>query len=383
MQASSAGGDNGGSQRHEGIEQAQVAWLAEMTESNGRRDSEGAQNPDRGQGFEANVSFYTITDKRFFIGTVGMINSLRLMGHEQRVVVLDRGLSERQRSLLATESEIVTLPDAQATNPTLFKPYANLLHPRGVVVMMDSDLILAHGLDAVLEAAKNGRICACADPESGRWFAEWERIFGLPGQPRRQPYVNAGFVAFSVEHWPHLLRRWWDSCQRIRTHPTIYEGAVWEGPTSQADQDGLNAILMSEVPAESLYVLPAETQPIMEMLSGQVELPDGGGLSCSLRGRPVTLVHVTGKTKPWEIKGWSWLGRHPYPTLLRRLLVRRDARIRVSRSNVPIWFWPGKTGEATMRVLSVVNRISARIRAWPPLRRAYESLRGRLRSLRE
>ncbi len=176
------------------------------------------------------VSFYTITDERFFVGTVGMLNSLRLMGHEQRVVVLDCGLSERQRDLLGSECELVTLPEARATNPTLFKPYANLLRPRGLVVVLDSDLIITRPLDAVLEAASNGHICACADPESGRWFAEWEQLFELPCRPRRQTYVNAGFLAFSVEHWPILLPRWWDLCQRIWSYPTIYEGAIRDSP---------------------------------------------------------------------------------------------------------------------------------------------------------
>ena len=130
------------------------------------------------------------------------------------------------------------------------------------------------------------------------WFVEWEQIFRLPCRPRRQAYVNAGFLAFSVEHWPDLLPRWWDSCRLVWSHPTIYEDAVWEDPTSQADQDALNALLMSEVPAESLSVLSRETQPDTEQLRYLVELVDQ--LSCSLHGKPVTLVHLTGKTKPWE-----------------------------------------------------------------------------------
>ena len=325
------------------------------------------------------ISFYTITDQRFFVGTVGMINSLRLMGHEERVVVLDRGLSEHQRSLLEPECELVNLVGIQPTNATLFKPYANLLHPRGIAVIIDSDLLLTRPLGEVLESAESGMVCACADPESGRWFSEWERIFGLSEPPRNQTYVNAGFLAFSTEHWPQLLPYWWDSCKQIWSCPTIYEGAIWESPTSQADQDALNAILMSEIPAAFLNVLPRETQPVMEMLNDQVEVLDADRLRCFLHGQPVTLVHVTGKTKPWELRGWRWIGRHPYPTLLRRLLIRHDVRIQVADQNVPIWLRKGKTGEASMRVLSLVNRTSARIRRWPVLRRAYSSLRSWLR----
>jgi|SRR5918995_4001500 hypothetical protein len=83
-------------------------------------------------------------------------------------------------------------------------------------------------------------------------------------------------------------------------NPTINEDAVWEDPTSQADQDALNALLMSEVPAECLSVLSRETQPDTEQLRYLVELVDVAQLSCSLHGKPVTLVHLSGKTKSWE-----------------------------------------------------------------------------------
>jgi len=328
------------------------------------------------------VSFYTITDERFFVGTVGMLNSLRLMGHEQRVVVLDCGLSERQRDLLGSECELVTLPEARATNPTLFKPYANLLRPRGLVVVLDSDLIITRPLDAVLEAASNGHICACADPESGRWFAEWEQLFGLPRAPRHQRYVSSGFVAFSVEYWPDLLPRWWDFCQRIRSYPTIFHGAS-DSPTAQADQDALNAILMSEWPEETLAMQPQEVQPSMKQLRWHVRLLDIDTLSCSLHGWPVTLVHPPDKTKPFERQWWTDQGRSPYPALLRRLLVGQDVRVRVARDDVPIWIRPGRLGAVVTRNLYMINglrfgRIRERLRRWRFLRLAYKFLRGRL-----
>lgn len=335
------------------------------------------------QNAKDNVSFYTITDERFFVGTVGMVNSLRLAGYNQHVFVLDRGLSRHQRHLLATECNLVTLPGTQATNATLFKPFANLIDPQGVVVIIDSDLIVARSLNAVIEAAKSGQICACADSENGRWFAEWEQIFDLSRRLRQQTYVNAGFLAFSVEHWPQLLPRWWDLCQQISSHPTIYEGAIWESPTSQADQDALNAILMSEVPAEHVTVLPPETQPTYaEMLGGHVELLDIEKLSCSLRDRPITLVHITGKRKPWELKGWRWIGRHLYSAFLRRLLVGSNISIQISRSDVPVWFWSGRIGALAMDVISWINQTLSYVRRWPLVKLIYGFLYRRLGMLR-
>jgi hypothetical protein len=133
---------------------------------------------------------------------------------------------------------------------------------------------------------------------------------------------------------------------------------------------------MSEVPAESLTVLPQETQPDVEQLRYFVELADVDKLSCSLHGKPVTLLHLTGKTKPWERWGWNWQGRHPYPTLLRRLVVGRDVRIRVPGSDIPaLWFRPGWLGAVAMRALSRANSFT-RIRKWRFLKRAYRLLSG-------
>jgi hypothetical protein len=119
-----------------------------------------------------------------------MINSLRLLGHNQRVVVLDRGLNKRQRKLLGAEVELVTLPPAmQVTN-------------------FDSDLLVTRRLDPVFEAATGEQGCLSVDSKIKRWFPEWERILKLPYRPRRQPYIDAGFLDFSQENWPHLLPSW-------------------------------------------------------------------------------------------------------------------------------------------------------------------------------
>ena len=58
-------------------------------------------------------------------------------------------------------------------------------------------------------------------------------------------------------------------------------------------------------------------------------------------------------------RGWNWQGRHPYPTLLRRLVVGRDVRIRVSRNDIPVlWLRPGQLGAVGMRSLSLANSVT-------------------------
>ena len=47
------------------------------------------------------AAFYCVADERYFLGAVGLINSLRLVGHDEPVYLLDCGLTDAQRELLA------------------------------------------------------------------------------------------------------------------------------------------------------------------------------------------------------------------------------------------------------------------------------------------
>ena len=56
------------------------------------------------------AAFYCVSDERYFLGAVGLINSLRLVGHTEPIYLLDCGLTEAQRELLAAEVELVDAP---------------------------------------------------------------------------------------------------------------------------------------------------------------------------------------------------------------------------------------------------------------------------------
>ncbi len=55
----------------------------------------------------APLAFYCVADDRYFLGAVGLINSLRLQGHAEPIYLLDCGLDPRQRELLAAHVEVV------------------------------------------------------------------------------------------------------------------------------------------------------------------------------------------------------------------------------------------------------------------------------------
>ena len=62
--------------------------------------------------------------QRYFLGAVAMINSLRLNGHREPIYLLDAGLSDDQRQLLAAEVTIVEAPSEAP--PYLLKTVAPL-----------------------------------------------------------------------------------------------------------------------------------------------------------------------------------------------------------------------------------------------------------------
>lgn len=305
------------------------------------------------------ASFYTVSDRSFFPATVGLLNSLRLTGHRYPVVVLDCGFSSEQRALLDEHSTVISIDRTTAANPTLFKPVAPSAQRSGIVVVMDSDAIVTARLGPLLDEARAGRIVAVPDPESDRWFPEWQRIFDLSGLPRQQPYVGAGFVAVSVDHWPNLLPLWSDACRRIRFHRTIYED-VAESPTAQGDQDALNALLMTEFPREALSLLPVEAVPVGER-ERETRVRHLSSLSCTHRGRRTLVVQTSGRPKPWGRRAWAGVGYGAYLRLLRRCLTGPELTLRVPERMLAPWLRSGTGGAIRLESLLMFNSVYSKV----------------------
>lgn len=59
------------------------------------------------------VTFYTICNAAYFPGLVGPIDSLRLLGHHNSIVVLDCGLTSKQRDILSSHYSIVVIENVK------------------------------------------------------------------------------------------------------------------------------------------------------------------------------------------------------------------------------------------------------------------------------
>jgi hypothetical protein len=299
------------------------------------------------------ATYYTITDEGFFVGTVALLNSLRLTGHEGELVALDCGLTPVQRKRLAPHCRLVPAQREPAYRGNLLKPFA--WHPDGdgVVVMIDSDILVTGSLDALLLDAAYGRIAMFIDLMATlvRWpnrrFLEWQGVLGLAGPLRDQPYLNAGLIAVSVTAWPRLLDRWRETC-RLALHASEqgeHRQLHWsENPFAFDEQDALNAILMSEVAPEALAMYDYALAPIT--LRESVRIQDAGRLRCVHERRDTLLLHHTGRPKPWERRAWALRPYRAYAGLLPRVLLSEDVPLQLEHRDVPAWLRPGMDGAA-------------------------------------
>jgi hypothetical protein len=331
---------------------------------------------ERGENSDpSGVTVFTIGDSFYFPGLVALVNSLRLTGFHHPVFVLDCGLTPEQRDLLGPHCHLVEAP-RRAMNPLQYKAFAHLLRPSGIVVIIDSDIIVARSLDPLVQLAHQGKVCVFPDPERHRWFPEWQQLFGLRAQLRREGYVNSGFAAWSTAHWPELLERWWQCCERIFAYRTFREGAGKAEPAAQGDQEALNALLMSEIPEGAVARQPEQAEVFRRKLC-RVEVVDTGTLASRYDGQVVTLLHNNGDPKLWGRKAWRRVSRkNAYVRLMRRLLNGSDVAISLPGQDLPVWLRPGIAARTTTSLLYALNPL---ITAALLPRRVVRSIRSPVR----
>jgi hypothetical protein len=310
-------------------------------------------------------TYYTTASAPFFPGAVALLNSLRLCGNDGELVVVDAGLTREQRRALVAHADVVAAPAAVRENPSLAKPFPYVLGKSGVAVVIDSDMIVTADLAPFLRTAAAGKICLFPDHEStrGRWFAEWERGLDLRARPRRQTYLNTGFVALDRGRWNDVLGRWWHGCELVSASGAASGTA--DTPFWARDQDVLNAILMSEVPADAVAALPAEAEVYWDRLR-EVEVLDEARLTCHLAGAPVAILHYSYRPKPWEPRAWPRVTDDAFMRLLPRVLFEPDVPLRLEPRAFPLWARPGRAGRVAVRVLDAAHFAAKAIVYAPP-----------------
>jgi hypothetical protein len=320
-----------------------------------------------------NAAFYCVADSRYFLGAVGMINSLRLQGHLEPVYVLDLGLTEGQRELLGSEATIVAAPPH--TPPWLAKTIAPLAHPTETMVLIDTDVIVTRTLGELLDVAagERGRVVAFEN-DVQRFVPEWGELLDL-APVRAGPYVSSGLVALGGKTGAEVLRLLDDRQRRVEFDRTFWRGNDPEYPFLYADQDVLNAILASTIAPERVRALShrlAATTPF-----GGLEAVDEATLRCAYPdGSEPYVVHFLLPGKPWQRPMYHGV----YSRLLKRLLVGPDLAIALPENQVPVRFRDGARATLARARTHARDRLGWRVRSLVPdalLERLDEARRRR------
>ena len=111
-----------------------------------------------------------MSSELYFLGAVGLVNSLRLQGHDEPIYLLDLGLSAEQRELLAGEVTVVESP--RGVEPWLAKTIAPLRHPHQTMVLIDVDMIVTRDLGELIERAGRGEVLGFEN-DVERHLPEW------------------------------------------------------------------------------------------------------------------------------------------------------------------------------------------------------------------
>jgi hypothetical protein len=271
------------------------------------------------------AAFYCVADDDYFLGAVGLVNSLRLVGHDQPIHLLDCGLTAEQRDLLAVQVDLLEAPEG--TPPTLLKTIAPLARPAGTLVLIDADLVVTRPLTELLDAASRGSVVAFRN-DMDRHIPAWGEVLDL-GPVRRQPYVAFALVGMDRAQADVVLPLLADRQARIDVERSTWGLHEPDYPLLYADQDVLNAILASRVEAERLVALDARLAPVPPFTG--LRVADERSLRCvdSDGAQPYAVHHFI--VKPWLEPTHHGV----YSRLLRRLLVGPDLAIRVPTRLIP------------------------------------------------
>jgi hypothetical protein len=274
----------------------------------------------------APAAFYCVADERYFLGAVGMINSLRLHGHDEPVFLLDCGLTAAQRERLSGHVTLVAAPGG--VPPYLMKTIAPLRHPAEVTVLIDADMIVTRPLHPLIARASQNRIVAFEN-DRDRFVAEWGELLGL-GALERRPYVTSGLVLLGGAEGAEVLRLLDDRQRSVEFGRTPYAGGDARYPFAYPEQDVLNAILCARPdPAriETLGRALAATPPYRGLRAIDVRI-----LRCAYADGAEPYVLHQYVRKPWLERMYHGI----YPRLLARLLLGDDVAISVPESDVPL-----------------------------------------------
>ena len=293
------------------------------------------------------AAFYCMSSEVYFLGAVGLVNSLRLAGHEEPIYLLDCGLTPEHRELLEPHVTVVDAP--RDAPPYMLKTVAPRLQPAGVRLLIDVDMVATRSLAPLLDTAERTGVVAVKD-RLDRFVPEWGELLEL-GELRRAPYVSSGLVGLAGDSGGEVLDLWDDRLTRIDYDRSYFAADEPDYPFRYIDQDVLNAVIAARVEPGGIEVLDPALAPSQPFKG--VRLRDEETLRCAYRDgtEPYVLHHYLGK--PWLEPLYHGL----YSRLLSRLLLGDDVAIRVPEEEVPLRMRDGLAARLERKRVDVTDLV--------------------------
>jgi hypothetical protein len=300
-------------------------------------------------------AFFAISDRKFFLGAVALLNSLGLVGHTEPIYLLDAGLTPKQREMIGRHVTLVSAP--KGIPPMLAKMVGPLKHPAAVAILLDVDVIILRPLTELIGAARNGQLVAFINnqPNHDRFFTEWSSVLGF-GPLRRQPYLASGqlFVPDSLS--PRLLQPWKEGQTKIDIRRTLLGRGRLSDPFYFPDMDVFNAVVAANLEPDEILAVEHRLAPLPPF--EELRLIDAERLICRYPDgvRPFLLHHVL--AKPW-LKATR---TNIYSLLLPRLLLGPGVPLRLKPEDLPLRLREGRLAQVDRRRANSQAFISAEAR---------------------
>jgi len=289
------------------------------------------------------AAFYCVADDGYFPGAVGLVNSLRVVGHDEPIYLLDCGLTPDQRDRLAGEATIVEGP--AGAPPWLLKTIAPLRHPAEVMVLIDADMVATRSLEPLIRSAATGRVIAFRN-DTERFVPEWGETLDL-GPIRREPYVSSGLVLLGGAPGREVLELLDDRQRRVDIERGFYGDRDTGYPFVYPEQDVLNAILDTRTDESIVDRLPNRLAAVPPYTKLWVR--DEATLRTAYRDGTEPYVLHQFVRKPWL----EPMHHSVYSRLLARLLLGDDVAVRVREQDVPRRMRSGPRARAERFVVDV------------------------------
>jgi hypothetical protein len=274
-------------------------------------------------------AFYSVCDSRHFPGAVALLNSLRLVGHDEPIFLVDAGLTAEQRSRIAEHVTLIAAPEGVPV--FRLPPFGPSRQPARVAVLIDADIIVVRPLTRLMDAARDGRLVGFINnqPNHDRFFPEWSTMLGL-GPVRRQPYLNAGQLLIPDALSRRLLEPWHEGLAKVDPQRTWLQKGCLSDPFYFGDQDVINAILGAHLEPHEITTLEHRLAPHPPFSA--LRLIDRNSLLCRYPdgASPFFLHHVL--AKPWLTP----TRLNVYASLLPRLLLAPDVALRLEPQELPL-----------------------------------------------